>query len=776
MANKSYSAVSGSMTKIRAEQIKSEDGALVTLAGELAAIKGQIADIIGAGVEYKEEVPANVQLLDLDVHLDASSATVLEVKNQLNVQEAADFDAAVTMQSTLGVSGSAVFAAGITVNTAAGDFNAGITANEIKIDGDTTAGRLYIVGGSNEIADSADLLFSGGKLAVTGIVSGSAALQGASVAVDGAATIGNGMTVNGAAADFNAGVTANEIKIDGDTAQRLYIVGSTGELKDEEKLTFDGSELRISGSFEATADAVIGGTLGVSGESTLASAKVSDLTNGRVVLAGADGALQDDAQITWTAGVLTVSGSSFSKDVVIAGDLTVNGTTTTVNSTTLMVDDKNIELGTVGTPTDVTADGGGITLKGATDKTIIWLDSTDAWTFNQHVHVSGEISGSGALKIAGAATLNGGLTVNAAVADFNAGITANEIKIDSDVANRLYMVGASGEIMDSADLTYAASQLSVVGAISGSGALFGERVDVDGGVQAGMVKIDGDVAQRLYIVDTDGSMKDEALMTFNGTRLAVTGQVSGSAQVSGASFLADGLGDVGTLRVRGQSQFQGLVKLDAGVADVSGSIIPSVNNAFQVGSSVRRYTSLFAGTADLNGALALDMARAGEQVIKKAGSGDLVLSSSVAAGYIKFDDAYRGATLLNTATAGLKLANSGEWATFATSFPTVDSILGAFNALAAGGGAEKGFFVAAAGVAAETAVDISAGTGMGDMNFAALTKDNSMVFFNGQLLRSGSVANLAAPASADYSFDGGAAAVKFAFAVEIGDQLVVQKL
>jgi len=76
-------------------------------------------------------------------------------------------------------------------------------------------------------------------------------------------------------------------------------------------------------------------------------------------------------------------------DLTIAGDLTVNGTTTTINSTTLTVDDKNIEMGSVASPTDTTADGGGITLKGATDKTINWINATDSWTFNQAVDVSG---------------------------------------------------------------------------------------------------------------------------------------------------------------------------------------------------------------------------------------------------------------------------------------------------------------------------------------------------------------------------------------------------
>jgi len=75
------------------------------------------------------------------------------------------------------------------------------------------------------------------------------------------------------------------------------------------------------------------------------------------------------------------------KDLTLSGNLTVNGTTTTINATTVQIDDKNIELGTVDTPSDTTADGGGITLKGATDKTIIWDNTNDNWTLNQNVNI-----------------------------------------------------------------------------------------------------------------------------------------------------------------------------------------------------------------------------------------------------------------------------------------------------------------------------------------------------------------------------------------------------
>jgi len=74
--------------------------------------------------------------------------------------------------------------------------------------------------------------------------------------------------------------------------------------------------------------------------------------------------------------------------LTISGDLSVSGTTTTIDSVTLSVKDKNIELGVVSSPSDATADGGGITLKGASDKTFNWVNSTDAWTSSEHIQVA----------------------------------------------------------------------------------------------------------------------------------------------------------------------------------------------------------------------------------------------------------------------------------------------------------------------------------------------------------------------------------------------------
>ena len=90
---------------------------------------------------------------------------------------------------------------------------------------------------------------------------------------------------------------------------------------------------------------------------------------------------------TSAAGVSITGALTVSTNATITGDLTVSGTTTTINTQTLDVEDKNVVIGKVSSPSDTTADGGGWTLKGASDKTFNWVNSTDAWTSSEHIHL-----------------------------------------------------------------------------------------------------------------------------------------------------------------------------------------------------------------------------------------------------------------------------------------------------------------------------------------------------------------------------------------------------
>jgi len=116
----------------------------------------------------------------------------------------------------------------------------------------------------------------------------------------------------------------------------------------------------------------------------------------------------NEVEVGESSGTITIG---LPDDVTISGDLTVNGTTTTINSTTLTVDDKNIEMGSVATPTDTTANGGGITLKGATDHTIIWDSANTNWTLSEHVNIpTGKEYKINNVKVLDSSSLGSGVT------------------------------------------------------------------------------------------------------------------------------------------------------------------------------------------------------------------------------------------------------------------------------------------------------------------------------------------------------------------------------
>ena len=83
----------------------------------------------------------------------------------------------------------------------------------------------------------------------------------------------------------------------------------------------------------------------------------------------------------------TFTGTVNAAALTLSGNLQVNGTTTTVASSTMTVTDKNIEIAK-GAANDAAADGAGITVdSGDGDKTWNWVNATDAWTSSEHIHL-----------------------------------------------------------------------------------------------------------------------------------------------------------------------------------------------------------------------------------------------------------------------------------------------------------------------------------------------------------------------------------------------------
>ena len=140
---------------------------------------------------------------------------------------------------------------------------------------------------------------------------------------------------------------------------------------------------------KATTDTLTNKTIAIGSNSITGTVfTISDGSNSTARVLGSTitfSGTSNEVTVAESSGTVTIG---LPDDVTIAGNLTVNGTTTTINSTTLSVDDKNIELGSVSSPSDTTADGGGITLKGSTDHTFNWVNSTDAWTSSEHINLA----------------------------------------------------------------------------------------------------------------------------------------------------------------------------------------------------------------------------------------------------------------------------------------------------------------------------------------------------------------------------------------------------
>lgn len=78
----------------------------------------------------------------------------------------------------------------------------------------------------------------------------------------------------------------------------------------------------------------------------------------------------------------SVTSDKLDDNITIRGNFTVSGTTTTINTATLEIEDKDITIAKVASPTDSTAADAGIIIKGATDKTLQWKSATNSLSSN----------------------------------------------------------------------------------------------------------------------------------------------------------------------------------------------------------------------------------------------------------------------------------------------------------------------------------------------------------------------------------------------------------
>lgn len=105
------------------------------------------------------------------------------------------------------------------------------------------------------------------------------------------------------------------------------------------------------------------------------------------------GVTVSSGQISIGQSVGTTDNVTFN-DMIVSGDLTVSGTTTTVNSNTVHIGDNIISLNHDETGTPSQDAGIEIERGTSTNKTLVWNETTDKWTVGTETFVAGMFEGS----------------------------------------------------------------------------------------------------------------------------------------------------------------------------------------------------------------------------------------------------------------------------------------------------------------------------------------------------------------------------------------------
>ncbi len=312
-------------------------------------------------------------------------------------------------------------------------------------------------------------------------------------------------------------VNSNVGTYGGKVAGVIYIpivtVDAKGRITSVSTETYSASgDLGSIASQDANSVSITGGTIDgtVIGATTRAAGNFTNVdASGNVTVQG-----------TLFSNDITASNVTVDGDAIITGNLTVQGVTTTVNSNTISVGDKNIELAKDSTSA-AQSDGAGLTVIGPTTPATITYDGTnDRWELNKALRgTSLSLTGT-----ASASSFSGEIRPNSN-GDSAGGIVfpANPGGGTSDLATiRYYAESGEATVLE----------LKVTNDGTGSDA---DRIrlnasagtTVDNKLTAGSLQASDLTSGRLIIAGTSGLLIDDGDLTYNtSTNTLTTGNVS----------------------------------------------------------------------------------------------------------------------------------------------------------------------------------------------------------------------------------------------------------
>jgi cytoskeletal protein CcmA (bactofilin family) len=398
--------------------------------------------------------------------------------------------------------------------------------------------------------------------------------------VTGVSTFNNTVTLSSlldcnGGADINT-LTAATAKISDLTDTRIVIAGTNGELEDSAQLRYISSTLTVGTNLDVDGHTELD-DVNVSGASTFSSlidvnaganiagglvansASISDLTNGRLVYAGANGELQDSSSLTFTGNLLqiqnsaldvtghteldnlNVSGiSTFGEDVVFTGQNTnarwsKSSSDLTFFNNTRLVFGSNVDLQIWhgGSHTFMKNTGGDLRIR----SDVLKLAREDGSEPYLEANVNNEVKlfFNGNEKFA--TTLDGvnitghvetdtinvtGLSTFVGDAVFNGNVSIAGTLTKEDVTN----IDSVGLITARSGVRITGGGLTAVGVATFTGAIDadgGANISGGTGLTASSAKISDLTINRVVTVGASGELQDSANLGYDGTKLTTNG-------------------------------------------------------------------------------------------------------------------------------------------------------------------------------------------------------------------------------------------------------------
>jgi hypothetical protein len=544
---------------------------------------------------------------------------------------------------------------------AAAELTVDTTLTTVRVHDGTTSGGVALLnvnsaqtvtnktfaGGNTWEGNAATLAYGGTGDSLTAIQGGIVYSTDSELAIGLAGTAGQVLTSGGTAAPIwvtpsaltvgTASVAASAQNITGGSAGYLVYQYDTDDTSFIQP-GLSGYVLQSTGASTAptwvTSDVTIGSSAVTLGSTVTDFAGLTSIdattgaTNFFTTPTGSTNLLTSASAISIGASTST---TTVNDDLVVTGNLTVNGETTTINSTTLTVDDLNVVLAS-GATTAAAANGAGITVDGANAE-LVYSSTGDKWTMNKPLDIDGATVMTSTLDVTADTTLAADLAVNggeitttattfnivpenATTVNIGGAATTVEIGAATGTTNVNNNLDVDGDInTDGGDITTSATTFNLANANATTVNAFGAATSIDIGAATGTTSInnnldvDGDV-------NVDGSDITTNSASFNLINTnAATVNAFGAATVlnigasGGTVTFAEDVAVGGNLTVTGTTTFNGgtVTIGDAATdnvvfgADVDSSIEPNVDGLYDLGSSSQEWRDLYIdGTAHID--------------------------------------------------------------------------------------------------------------------------------------------------------------------------------